>query len=52
MLGTTQIWVMFFIVFVDVAVTAVIFNIASRSRVRNFISQSFILQKYILNFFK
>ena len=40
MLGTTQIWVMFLIVFVDVAVTAVIFNIASKIVYSNSIARA------------
>ena len=40
MLGTKQIWVMFFIVFVDVAVTAVIYNIASKFVYSNSIARA------------
>ena len=40
MLGTKQIWVMFLIVFVDVAVTAVIFNIASKFVYSNSIARA------------
>ena len=40
MLETKQIWVMFLIVFVDVAVTAVIFNIASKFVYSNSIARA------------
>ena len=50
MLGTKQIWVMFLIFFVDVAVTAVIYNIASKFVYSNSIARAMYLDERTLTY--